>query len=232
MHWKKIDNNLCPIYLLGGTVYKNLVLFTLTLLISCASQVRDVKYKTYELVGIEKRDLFKKEINNVKDEQEDSKEAFSDALEKLQHFYSFDVGKIEKEYKKLKSSYEKSQDEAIDLSESITKLDTVAQDLFKEWKNEIGTMENASFKKDSSQKLKETRNKYASLHQKLKNSEKKMKPILSKLKDQVTYLKHNLNASAIAGLKTEGDRIETDMSKLIQEMKEASREADEFISTL
>ena len=232
MQRKKIDIMVCSSFSGGSAVFKNLIFLTLIFLVSCANQVRDVKYKTYELVGIEKRDLFKREINNVKDEQEDSKEAFSDALEKLQHFYSFDGGKIEKEYKKLKSSYENSQSEAKDLSESITKLDTVAQDLFKEWKNEIGTMENANLKKDSSKKLKETQDKYASLHKKLKNSEKKMSPILSKLKDQVTYLKHNLNASAIAGLKSEGDRIEADMGKLIQEMKEASREADDFISTL
>jgi cell fate (sporulation/competence/biofilm development) regulator YmcA (YheA/YmcA/DUF963 family) len=59
-----------------------------------------------------------------------------------------------------------------------------------------------------------------------------MTPVLKKLKDQVVFLKHNLNAQAIGGLKTEGDQIQNEIKKLITEMKKSNEEAEAFIKTL
>lgn len=218
-----------------AVTFSTIIISTLFFYTSCSSvndSIKNAKYSAYEMVGYEKRDLFKNEVNTVKENQKDSQEAFEDSLEKLKHFYAFDGGKVEKEYKKLKSSYEKSQKESENLSSSIQKLNTVAQDLFTEWNKEINEMNSAELKRSSGQKLTETKNKYSVLYKKLKTSEAKMPPLLSKIKDQVTYLKHNLNASAISGLKNEGNRIEKDIQKLIEDMSVANKEAEEFIKTL
>jgi len=52
------------------------------------------------------------------------------------------------------------------------------------------------------------------------------------LRDQVLFLKHNLNARAIASLQTELTRIQTDVSRLIRDMVIAMQEADSFIQIL
>lgn len=217
-------------------MFKLLLISSLILTSSCTNSLKkgfkDAKYGAYEMIGYEKRDLFKKEVKAVKKDQDDSQKAFEDALAKLQYFYSYDGGKTESEYNKLKDSYESSRDESENLSASIQKLDEVARDLFAEWKEEINGISNSDLRKKSTVKLSETRIRYRELHQKLKNSEKNMSPILVKMKDQVTFLKHNLNAGAISGLQTEGDRIEQDIEKLIKEMKTANREAEDFIKTL
>ena len=46
------------------------------------------------------------------------------------------------------------------------------------------------------------------------------------------FLKHNLNASAIASLKSELAVVETDVASLILEMEAAIAEADGFIKTM
>lgn len=217
-------------------MFKAIFLVNLILFTSCAGKIeegiKDAKYGAYEMIGYEKRDLFKKEVKSVKNNQEDSQEAFEDALERLQKFYAFKGGRIEKEYNKLKNSYENSLEESHDLSNSIQKLDTVAHDLFIEWKKEIKEITSPDLRKKSSAKLNETRKKYKILYDALKNSEKRMSPLLVKIKDQVLYLKHNLNAGAIEGLRNEGERIQKDIEKLIGEMKDANKEADKFIKTL
>lgn len=214
----------------------HLFLSTLILTTSCAKRIKravnDAKYSAWESVGVEKRDLFKREVANVKEEQEESGEAFKDALTKLKEVYSFDGGKLEREYNKLRSSYDDASDEARAVSESISKLDTVANDLFEEWKAEIGEIKSSELKQKSREQLTQTRTKYQSLNQQLKLSEQKMEPVLAKLKDQVTYLKHNLNAKAVAGLKTEGQRIEQDIDKLLKDIEASNKEAQEFIKTL
>jgi predicted nucleic acid-binding Zn-ribbon protein len=195
-------------------------------------QVNKVKYSAWEKVGVEKRDLFKRNVNNVKEEQEDSKEAFKDALTRLKEIYKVDGGKLEKEQARLSTSYDEARAEAADVSESIKKLDTVANDLFDEWEEEIGEIETKDLKKRSKEQLKTTKTRYEKLHAQLKQSEEKMQPVLSRFKDQVLFLKHNLNAQAIAGLKTESNRIQSDIEKLMKEMQESSKDADALIKTL
>jgi hypothetical protein len=59
-----------------------------------------------------------------------------------------------------------------------------------------------------------------------------MEPVLTRLHDQVLFLKHNLNAEAIASLKGETINIQAEISKLIDEMNRSIAEADRFINTL
>lgn len=50
--------------------------------------------------------------------------------------------------------------------------------------------------------------------------------------DQVLFLKHNLNARAIASLKGNVASIESDIAVLIREMEASIREANRFIDAM
>ncbi|HXH75613.1 MAG TPA: DUF2959 family protein [Bacteriovoracaceae bacterium] len=203
---------------------------------SCARMVNKAankaKYSAWEMVGVEKRDLFKTEIGNVKEEQEESGEAFKDALTRLKEISDFDGGDLEKQHTKLNSSYENAQEEAAEVSASIAKVDQVANDLFVEWEGELKELTTQEYKDKSKKQLNDTKARYKVLHAQLKNSEKKIAPVLAKLKDQVLFLKHNLNAKAIAGLKGETARIQTDIKSLMDEMNQSIKQADDFIKTI
>ncbi len=56
--------------------------------------------------------------------------------------------------------------------------------------------------------------------------------MLVQFHDQVLYLKHNLNAQAIASLKGEAGSIQTEIDRLIKEMNTSIARADEFIKEL
>jgi hypothetical protein len=203
---------------------------------SCAKRVKkaidEVKYSAWEKVGVEKRDLFKREVSNVKDDQEESGESFKDALTKLKEVYAFDGGNLEREYNKLHDAYDGAKADSLEVSSSINKLNTVASDLFEEWEAEIKEYSSADLRRKSSEQLSLTKTKYHSLYRSLKSSEAKMAPILVKFNDQVMFLKHNLNAQAIGGLKTEGKKIQSEIEKLISEMNQSNQEAEAFIKTL
>lgn len=66
----------------------------------------------------------------------------------------------------------------------------------------------------------------------MKKAESRLEPALRPLRDQVLFMKHNLNARAIAGLSGEVEAIETQVERLILEMEEAIESADVFISDL
>ncbi len=212
------------------------LILSILLLSSCANPVKkavnNVKYSAWESVGLEKRDLFKREVSNVKDEQEDTQEAFKDALEQLKEVYAFDGGNLEREYKKLNGAYEEAAEESQEVHARIEKVDQVAKDLFVEWDEEINEIKTSDLRFRSTKQLSQTKERYGDLRRKLVKSEARIGPVLNRLHDQVLFLKHNLNAKAIAGLKVEGSKIESEISRLMKEMESSNKEAEEFIKTL
>lgn len=193
---------------------------------------RNVQYSAYEMVGIQKRELLKTRVDDARDEQKEAGEDFRDALQKLKDVYSFQGGKLEKKFDNLNSAYERASRQSDDVKKSIRKVETVAGDLFKEWENEIASMETASLKDRSRSTLRVTQSKYEQMHAALKASESKLDPVLHQLKDQVLFLKHNLNAQAIGSLKGEGNRIQKDVEVLIAEMNKSINSADQFIQEM
>lgn len=207
-----------------------------TVLFSCQSSinkaVNETKYSVYEFFGVEKRDLFKKKIKNTKDDQGAAAESFQSALDKLKAIYKFDGGNLEKQYRSLDGSYNTAKEKVATVHASVVEVETVAKDLFKEWEGEIKQMQSDDLKTRSRKTLAETQGKYQEFHVSLKKSEAKMDPVLAKLKDHVLFLKHNLNAKAIAGLKTESGKIQGDIESLMKDMNNSISQADEFIKSM
>lgn len=194
--------------------------------------VRETKYSAYEMVGVEKRDLLKKYVKNTKESQEETKDAFVNALDQLKKTYAFDGGKLERKYDALNASYESANKRASEVHADIVKVENVANDLFKEWQKEIDEIQTQSLKSKSRQQLTATQNKFGELRRSLQKSETKIQPALLKLKDQVLFLKHNLNAKAIASLKGESMRIETEIGSLVEAMKVSISESEQFIKEI
>jgi hypothetical protein len=85
----------------------------------------------------------------------------------------------------------------------------------------------------SSQKKYDIANaKYTELMNAMNKAESKLEPVLVPLRDQVLFMKHNLNAKAIAGLSDELVSVEMNVDILVTEMEKAIAEADKFIASL
>jgi len=78
----------------------------------------------------------------------------------------------------------------------------------------------------------QTRQRYSQLIEAMKRAEPKIDPVLLAFRDQVFFLKHNLNAQAIASLHDELATVEVDIASLIKEMEVSIAEADEFIKAM
>jgi archaellum component FlaC len=189
-------------------------------------------YKTMETMGYHKRDIMVDRVQDARDAQEEAKAQFESALEKFSSVLGFQGGNLEEKYDQLKNEYEESANKASAVRSRIAAVEDVAEDLFAEWQEELNQYTSSNLRRSSARKLRETKNKYTQLIGAMKRAEKKIDPVLSAFKDQVLYLKHNLNAQAIASLQSELASIETDVARLIKEMEASIKEADSFISTM
>jgi hypothetical protein len=193
---------------------------------------RSTYYSTMEKFGVYKRDLLKKRVVAARDEQQAASQQFKDAMTRLKELYGFQGGDLEKTYDALKRDYDRSAAKADEVHKRIRDVETVANDLFQEWDGEIKQMSSETLRANSRKQLRETRRRYDDLHAALKQAERSMDPVLTAFRDHVLYLKHNLNAQAIASLKGEAASIQTDITKLINEMNAAIAHADEFIKQM
>lgn len=193
---------------------------------------RSTYYAAWEKLGKHKRDLLRDNVEQVRDDQQAATVQFKDALTQLRELYKFEGGDLEKTYDKLRAEYDQSNSRAETVKSRIGKVEQIASDLFAEWAEEAKTLTSPRLRQDSEQKLRDTQRKYDELHTAMKRAESSMEPVLVQLRDQVTYLKHNLNAQAIGALKGEVLDIEKEVQQLIRDMNASIAQAESFIKTL
>lgn len=205
-----------------------LCLFTTATLCACSSAY----YGTMEKLGFEKRDLLVDRVEDARDAQDDASEQFTSALDQFRATVNFDGGDLEKTYDRLNGEYERSVDRADAVRERIADVESVAEDLFAEWENELQEYSSAQLKAESQSMLNDTRGRYQQLMAAMRRAEATMDPVLESFQDQVLVLKHNLNARAIGALRGELASIERDTERLVREMQQSIAEADAFIASM
>ena len=114
----------------------------------------------------------------------------------------------------------------------IKDVENVADALFVEWEAELAQYSTETMRAASRRQLEDTKSQYQKLLSAMKAAEAKMSPVLVAFKDQVLFLKHNLNARAIASLQTNVNQIQGDVSRLVAEMEASINEANQFIEQM
>ncbi len=204
------------------------IIFTISTLSACQSAY----YSAMESVGQHKRDILVSRVEDANESQEEAQEQFSSALEGLTALINYDGGELADHYEITKDQYEASQKAADEVSARIESIESVSDALFDEWADEIEQFSNATLKRQSQSKYKETQRRYKKVITAMHKAEKSMAPILSALKDNTLYLKHNLNAQTVGALEGEYKSIKQDIELLIKEMNVAIDSSKQFISNL
>jgi len=199
-----------------------------TILAGCAS----ANYAFWNKLGYEKRDILVSRVEKAKDSQEAAKEQFKTTMQRFQELTNFNGGDLEAMYKKLSGEYDASVSRANAVRDKIASVDSVAQDMFKEWKNELSEYQNPDLRAKSEQELNDSKQHYATLIAAMRQSEAKMDPVLKAFHDQVLFLKHNLNAAAVSSLQATATGINSDVQALIKDMENSINEANAFIAQM
>jgi len=196
------------------------------------SACETVVFDALEKVGYHKRDILIDRIDSAQESQTEGQEQFKSALEQFKSVVNFDGGDLEVIYNQLNDEYEASVDAADEIHDRIESVESVAEALFDEWQGELDQYSNANLRRDSERQLKDTRRRYEKVLGAMRRAERAIEPVLASLKDNTLYLKHNLNARAIASLKNELGTVDSDVNALLSAMQQAINESNAFIDEL
>lgn len=209
-------------------VFRSVPVALALLLAGCSSAY----YQAMEKIGFAKREILADRVEKTRTAQQEAKEQFADALQRFLAVTKADGGDLQRKYDAMNSEFQRSESRAKEVRERIASVEDVAAALFREWKQELGQYTNPTLRRDSERQLDLTRRRYDALLSLMRRAADRMDPVLATFRDQVLFLKHNLNARAIASLGETHRTLEADISRLIADMETSIREAETFIKDL
>lgn len=202
------------------------------LLLVLAAGCESAYYGAWEKVGVHKRDIFVDRVEDAMSSQEDAKDEFQNALERFSSVVAVEPSALKSTYDSLNDAYEASEAQAEDVVERIDAVEDVSSALFAEWRAEIDQISNRKLRDGSAEQLRNSELQYAELIEAMHRAEASMEPVLTTMRDHVLFLKHNLNAQAIASLQGELTSIESDVAVLVSNMEASIAEAQDFLSEM
>jgi len=197
-----------------------------------SKKFRTAYYSAKESIGEHKRDIVVYQVEQACTSLQETRNEFEDALERFKNLVCVNETSLENKYYQLNRQYQFCRTKSDIVSDRINAIEKVSEALFLEWENELKEYSNRALRNSSKQQLKAARQNYARLMKAMRGAESKIQPVLAAFKDQVLYLKHNLNARAIAALQHEFIEIGIDISQLIHAMEQTIAEANQFVSVI
>lgn len=209
-------------------VVRLLSLVLLLALAGCSSAY----YGAMEKFGVPKRQILVDRVQAARGAQEDAKEQFASALDQFLAVAKVPATELKATYDRLNDALKQSESRARAVRDRIDAIDDVAKALFEEWNAELAQYSNPTLRAQSERQLAATQRRYAELMRVMDAAAARMDPVLAAFRDQVLFLKHNLNAQAIASLDATTRDLRQDIARLVAEMEKSIREADAFIHSM
>ncbi len=197
-----------------------------------SKKIRTIYYSARESIGEHKRDQIIFQVEQTCISLQETRDEFQDALERFKNLVNTNDASLEHKYNLLNRQYQFCCSKSEGVSQRIRAIEQVSEALFNEWENELNEYTNRNLRNNSKRQLKAAKQNYARLIKAMRRAEHTINPVLTAFKDQVLYLKHNLNARAIAALQQEFIEISIDISQLILAMEQTLHEASLFVSVL
>ncbi|MDQ8201731.1 DUF2959 family protein [Pelagicoccus sp. SDUM812003] len=189
-------------------------------------------YGTMEKFGVHKRDILVDRVEDAREAQEDAKEQFESAFEEFLAVSEVELGELKSVYDRLNAAFERSEEKAESVRKRVKAIEEVAEALFEEWEEELDLFTSPELRRLSEDQLDTTRDLSVDLISAMNQAASKMDPVLNAFRDQVLFLKHNLNAQAIAALNKTTIALRDEIEILIQQMEASIEEANAFVAQM
>jgi hypothetical protein len=127
-------------------------------------------------------------------------------------------------YKKLQQEMAATDKRRADIGLRADEMKAEADALFKSWAESAAAISDTDLRRRSEERLAKTKASFAEIGTVGQKATELYGPVMKALQDQVTYLGHDLNPTAVASLKPNA-------AKLNEEAKELVRRIDDTIAT-
>ena len=135
-------------------------------------------------------------------------------------------------YKSLQKEMDNTEKRRAKIGDEATKMKTEADTLFAQWAQSAAAIDNADLRKRSEERLSATKASYAEIETVGQKATDLYGPFMKDLQDQVTFLGHDLNPSAVASLKPEAAKLNEKAETLVKSIDDTITTANQKTAAL
>jgi len=164
-------------------------------------------------------------INDTKLQLQKTMDAYNAVL-------SPDVKDRKDAYKQLQKEIANADKKRADVSAKAGEMNTEADKLFKSWQGSAAAISNPDLRQRSDERLKKTQDRFSQIRQTGQEASSLYTPFMKSLQDQVTFLGHDLNPGAVANLKPDAEKLNTQAKELYAAIDKVTAAANNNITKL
>ena len=135
-------------------------------------------------------------------------------------------------YKKLQSEMESTEKRRSAIAMRADEARTEADILFKSWADSATAISDPTLRKKSEERLTKTKTSYSQIGAAGREAAEAYGPVMKALQDQVTFLGHDLNPSAVASLKPNAAKLNDEVAALYKKIDATITTANTSIGSL
>lgn len=137
-----------------------------------------------------------------------------------------------KAYKSLVKDIQKCENQADKVGNRIVAMQVAASTYFTDWEASIEEITSDDLRAKSEKRLQDTRANYDQILKAAQKAGDEFKPFITNLHDQVTFLGHDLNPSAIADLQDDAAKLNAKGTKVFSAVDETIEVASKYANSL
>jgi hypothetical protein len=135
-------------------------------------------------------------------------------------------------YKKLQQEMASTDERRGEIALRVGEMQTEADAVFKSWADSAAAIADPGLRKRSDERLTATKASLAEIGAVGQKAAELYGPVMKALQDQVTYLGHDLNPSAIASLKPDAAKVNAEAQELVKRIDDTIATANKAIAAL
>jgi Protein of unknown function (DUF2959) len=135
-------------------------------------------------------------------------------------------------YKKLQKEMATSDKKRAEVSTRANEMNTEADKLFKSWEGSTAAISDPDLRQRSEQRLTAAKERFGEIRTNGQKASELYATFMKSLQDQVTFLGHDLNPSAVAALKPNAEKLNAQAQELFAAIDMATAAANDNISKL
>jgi uncharacterized membrane-anchored protein YhcB (DUF1043 family) len=180
-----------------------------------------------------------KQTEKLLNKAEDTMKSITDARGQIQKtldtYNTLVQGKAQdpkKAYKDLQKEMDRCDDRVADTRKRMDAMQGEADKYFTDWSSSLSGIGNTDLKKKSADRLNQTRAQYDGILKSAQSAGDAFKPFMGSLRDQIVFLGHDLNPSALKSLAGTASKLNTDAGGLFGKIDGAVGQAGSYITAL
>ena len=182
--------------------------------------------------GVKQVQQLIKRANGVVESITDAKAQVQKTMEAYNSVLAPDAKDRRDAYKKLQKEMATADKKRAEVSSKAGEMNAEADKLFQSWNGSMASISNPNLRKRSEERLKTTQERFADIRQAGQSAANLYTPFMKSLQDQVAYLGHDLNPSAVASLKPDAEKLKAQATELYSAIDKVTAAANTSITKL